>query len=69
MEQLEKIHSAMKMLQTCQFLKNSNMAAYKIVMIRYRHPRISDPHDTSRHGESEWNQQNKFCGWYDANLR
>lgn len=21
-----------------------------------------------RHGESEWNQENKFCGWYDANL-
>lgn len=30
------------------------MAKYKIVMIR--------------HGESEWNQQNKFCGWFDANL-
>ena len=22
----------------------------------------------SRHGESEWNQQNRFCGWFDANL-
>ena len=21
-----------------------------------------------RHGESEWNQQNRFCGWFDANL-
>merc|ERR1719461_2660363 len=21
-----------------------------------------------RHGESTWNQENKFCGWYDANL-
>lgn len=21
-----------------------------------------------RHGESEWNKLNKFCGWYDANL-
>ena len=30
------------------------MAAYKIVMIR--------------HGESEWNQENRFCGWFDANL-
>jgi hypothetical protein len=29
-------------------------AAYKIVMIR--------------HGESEWNQENRFCGWFDANL-
>ena len=30
------------------------MAAYKIVMIR--------------HGESEWNQENRFCGWFDANI-
>lgn len=21
-----------------------------------------------RHGESEWNKLNLFCGWYDANL-
>ena len=21
-----------------------------------------------RHGESEWNLENKFCGWYDAKL-
>jgi len=30
------------------------MSAYTIVMIR--------------HGESEWNKENKFCGWFDANL-
>lgn len=30
------------------------MAQYKIVMVR--------------HGESEWNEKNLFCGWYDANL-
>uniref|UniRef100_A0A1B6KH58 Phosphoglycerate mutase n=1 Tax=Graphocephala atropunctata TaxID=36148 RepID=A0A1B6KH58_9HEMI len=30
------------------------MAKYTIVMVR--------------HGESEWNQKNLFCGWYDANL-
>jgi len=30
------------------------MAPYKIVMIR--------------HGESEWNKLNKFCGWFDAHL-
>jgi len=30
------------------------MATYKIVMVR--------------HGESEWNQKNLFCGWYDALL-
>merc|ERR1719192_2829569 len=27
---------------------------YKVVMIR--------------HGESEWNKENRFCGWYDAHL-
>ena len=21
-----------------------------------------------RHGESEWNKLNQFCGWYDADL-
>lgn len=30
------------------------MAPYKIVMVR--------------HGESEWNEKNLFCGWFDANL-
>lgn len=30
------------------------MAKYSIVMVR--------------HGESEWNQKNLFCGWYDADL-
>ena len=29
-------------------------AKYKIVMVR--------------HGESEWNKENKFCGWFDAKL-
>ena len=35
---------------------SEKMAAgkYKIVMVR--------------HGESEWNLKNQFCGWYDANL-
>ena len=27
---------------------------YKIVMIR--------------HGESTWNKENRFCGWFDADL-
>ena len=27
---------------------------YKIVMIR--------------HGESEWNKENRFCGWFDSGL-
>ncbi|CAK8673458.1 phosphoglycerate mutase 1-like [Clavelina lepadiformis] len=30
------------------------MTTYKIIMIR--------------HGESEWNKLNKFCGWFDADL-
>lgn len=30
------------------------MAAYKLVLIR--------------HGESCWNQENRFCGWFDAEL-
>ena len=30
------------------------MSKYRIVMIR--------------HGESEWNQLNLFCGWFDAGL-
>ena len=28
--------------------------AYKIVLVR--------------HGESQWNLENKFCGWHDADL-
>lgn len=30
------------------------MATYRVVMVR--------------HGESEWNKENKFCGWFDAEL-
>ena len=30
------------------------MTTYKITLIR--------------HGESEWNKANKFCGWFDADL-
>jgi 2,3-bisphosphoglycerate-dependent phosphoglycerate mutase len=40
--------------QTIQSLRRVKMSTFKIVMIR--------------HGESEWNMENKFCGWYDANL-
>lgn len=32
----------------------SGEAKYTIVLIR--------------HGESEWNQKNLFCGWFDADL-
>lgn len=30
------------------------MASHKLVLIR--------------HGESNWNQENRFCGWFDADL-
>ena len=30
------------------------MAKYTVVMVR--------------HGESAWNAENRFCGWYDADL-
>lgn len=33
---------------------NKKMSKYTIVMVR--------------HGESEWNKLNLFCGWYDADL-
>ncbi len=32
----------------------STMATYKVVMVR--------------HGESSWNKENRFCGWFDADL-
>ncbi|KAH8265577.1 hypothetical protein KR038_010935 [Drosophila bunnanda] len=42
----------------CPFSKGSKRAAsqgkYKVAMVR--------------HGESEWNQKNLFCGWFDAKL-
>lgn len=38
---------------TCFYSRNK-MSKYRIVMVR--------------HGESEWNQLNLFCGWYDAGL-
>lgn len=34
--------------------KMAPVGKYKIVMVR--------------HGESEWNEKNLFCGWYDAKL-
>ncbi|XP_053977023.1 phosphoglycerate mutase 2 [Hylaeus volcanicus] len=36
------------------FGSKTKMSKYVIVMVR--------------HGESEWNKLNQFCGWYDANL-
>lgn len=34
--------------------KSKKMSKYTIVMVR--------------HGESEWNKLNLFCGWYDSHL-
>ncbi len=39
---------------SCYLHYLSQMAAYKLVLIR--------------HGESCWNQENRFCGWFDADL-
>ena len=36
----------------CQ--SNFPKMVFKIVMVR--------------HGESEWNKENRFCGWFDAEL-
>lgn len=41
-------------LENCAEDAGARMAAYKLVLIR--------------HGESSWNQENRFCGWYDADL-
>lgn len=39
----------------CRRLFTAKMAGkYKIVMVR--------------HGESEWNLKNQFCGWFDSDL-
>lgn len=40
--------------QKKKFQLNRVMAQYKIVLVR--------------HGESEWNLENRFCGWHDADL-
>ncbi|KAK2909349.1 hypothetical protein Q8A67_005186 [Cirrhinus molitorella] len=40
--------------RTFKACKSRDMAAYKLVLIR--------------HGESCWNQENRFCGWFDADL-
>merc|ERR1711990_52245 len=37
-----------------EIFKKANMSKYSVVMIR--------------HGESEWNQKNLFCGWFDSDL-
>lgn len=46
-------HRILKLLNLKYYITKMS-AKYTIVMVR--------------HGESEWNQKNLFCGWYDANL-
>lgn len=41
-------------ISVCTALRAAAMAAYKLVLIR--------------HGESAWNLENRFSGWYDADL-
>ncbi|PSN42022.1 Phosphoglycerate mutase 1 [Blattella germanica] len=38
----------------CDRASDTKMSKYRVVMVR--------------HGESEWNKLNLFCGWYDADL-
>uniref|UniRef100_G3Q572 Phosphoglycerate mutase n=1 Tax=Gasterosteus aculeatus TaxID=69293 RepID=G3Q572_GASAC len=42
------------LLAVVELANHDRMAAYKLVLIR--------------HGESCWNQENRFCGWFDADL-
>lgn len=49
-----KVQSRQIFLETRTEGIGARMAAYKLVLIR--------------HGESCWNQENRFCGWYDADL-
>lgn len=49
--------TAYQFSELLQFVTKTHVtmaAKYTIVMVR--------------HGESEWNQKNLFCGWFDANL-
>ena len=41
-------------IRVCAASRTAAMAAYKLVLIR--------------HGESTWNLENRFSGWYDADL-
>lgn len=49
-------HSLIRALRKsrAEGIAGERMAAYKLVLIR--------------HGESCWNQENRFCGWFDADL-
>lgn len=49
-----ELHNLFEQSSLCCLYYLSQMAAYKLVLIR--------------HGESCWNQENRFCGWFDADL-
>jgi len=46
--------SRLKGQQICEMAAAPAAAAYKVIMVR--------------HGESVYNQDNRFCGWHDADL-
>ncbi len=50
----QPVRSELTGVFSCYLYYLSQMAAYKLVLIR--------------HGESCWNQENRFCGWFDADL-
>lgn len=41
--------------------KEANVCSHRCRMAKYTLVCV-------RHGESEWNQKNLFCGWHDADL-
>lgn len=49
-----QLNSSFKCYSSGKGYIRNKMTKYTIVMVR--------------HGESEWNQKNLFCGWYDADL-
>ena len=50
----ETVRKAMESVAAQGKAKKKEKKTYKVVMIR--------------HGESEWNKENRFCGWFDAGL-
>eukprot|EP00092_Neocalanus_flemingeri_P003696 GFUD01003972.1.p1 GENE.GFUD01003972.1~~GFUD01003972.1.p1 ORF type:complete len:615 (-),score=155.92 GFUD01003972.1:353-2197(-) len=50
----DAFHAMNDVKSTQKSMEEKFQRTYKVVMIR--------------HGESTWNQENKFCGWFDAGL-
>lgn len=49
-----KLKGLSKLLSPGAPLSPATMSTHRVVMVR--------------HGESSWNQENRFCGWFDAEL-